>query len=68
MTKQQAISQMSTITHTAGQSFTFTPGQRVICNGFPGSVVRMYSAGMVEVRLSSGLVCVSASFPDCYPA
>jgi preprotein translocase subunit YajC len=38
---------------------TFKPGQQVTANGgYPGRVVRMYSKGMVEVRLASGLVCV----------
>jgi hypothetical protein len=39
-------------------SATFKAGQKVTTSGFPGIVVRMYSEGMVEVRLGSGLVCV----------
>lgn len=54
-------------TFTLGQKIQFEPGQKVICNGYPGAVVRMYSEGMVEVRLPGGVVCVSASYPDCYP-
>lgn len=45
----------------------FVPGQTVTCNGYPGTVVRLYSEGMVEVRLQSGLVCVPANAPDCVP-
>jgi hypothetical protein len=55
------------LSYTPGQRFTFTPGQAVNCNGYPGVVVGMYSEGMVNVRLASGQVCVSASFPDCFP-
>ena len=44
----------------------FEGGERVICNGYAGAVVRMYSAGMVGVQLKSGLVCVRAGWPDCY--
>lgn len=53
--------------YSVGQRFQFAPGQAVVCNGHPGTVVSMYSEGMVEVRLPGGLVCVCASFPDCYP-
>lgn len=35
-------------------------GQKVICNGFPGTVVALNDYKMVEVRLSSGHVCVDA--------
>ena len=37
------------------------PGQLGTCNGgFPAKVIRMYSQGMVEVRLlnSNGLICI----------
>jgi hypothetical protein len=27
----------------------------------------MHDNGMVEVRLASGLVCVSATYPDVFP-
>ncbi|WP_206146819.1 hypothetical protein [Burkholderia sp. Tr-20390] len=54
--------------YTLGQRFTFEPGQRVIANGYPGAVARMYTEGMVEVRLAAGLVCIPASYPDCYPS
>lgn len=42
----------------------FTVGQRVICNGYEGRVIRVLSgqlAGMIEVRLARGDVCVDAS-------
>jgi hypothetical protein len=39
-------------------STAFKDGQKVSTSGFLGTVVRMYSEGMVEVRLESGLVCV----------
>ncbi|CAJ6624428.1 Uncharacterised protein [Burkholderia pseudomallei] len=54
--------------YAIGQRFTFEPGQPVIANGYPGAVKRMYTEGMVEVRLDAGLVCVPASYPDCYPS
>lgn len=55
------------VDYAIGQRFTFEPGQRVVANGYPGAVKRMYTEGMVEVRLEAGLVCVPASYPDCYP-
>lgn len=46
-------------------------GDRVICNGYPGTVIRTedsagsaWLGGMVEVRLERGTVCVSDSAPD----
>jgi len=35
-------------------------GQRVICNGYPGTITRVceWSNGMVEVRLERGTTCV----------
>jgi preprotein translocase subunit YajC len=33
-------------------------GDRVICNGYKGTVTAVTSYGMVEVRLASGCVCV----------
>ena len=54
--------------YTQGQLFDFKPGDSIIGNGFPGTVVRMYSKGMVEVRLPGGIACIPASYPDCYPA
>lgn len=36
----------------------FVRGQKVTTSGYPGSFVRYYSAGMVEVHLRAGLVCV----------
>lgn len=50
-------------------------GDQVICNGYPGMVTRTkdspgssWMAGMVEVRLAAGLVCVADSPPDVIPA
>lgn len=38
---------------------TFTPGQKVTTSGFAGTVIRMYSEGMVEIKLPRGGVCVA---------
>jgi len=40
----------------------FRVGDRVICNGYPGTVIRIceWSDSMIEVRLASGVVCVDA--------
>ncbi len=50
------------------------PGDKVIANGFPGTVVRTkdspgsaWMGGMVEVRLERGTVCVSDSAPEVIP-
>jgi hypothetical protein len=53
--------------HAIGRPFFFVAGQRVICSGYPGTVKEMYGKGMVDVRLESGEVCVSAAFPECFP-
>lgn len=45
---------------------SFVYGQRVTTSGFPGTIERSYSKGMVEVRLPSGLVCVPVE--DVEPA
>lgn len=37
----------------------FYENEKVTTSGFAGRVVRMYSEGMVEVRLESGMVCVA---------
>ena len=46
-------------------------GDKVICNGYTGTVTRnkasagsAWMGGMVEVRLASGTVCVSDYAPD----
>lgn len=42
---------------------TFTVGQKVICNGYDGTVKKVCEgqlSGMVEVRVPGGLVCVCA--------
>ena len=62
------LMEITTMTYEIGQKFVFFPGQKVICNGYPGTVRRMYYETMVEVRMERGEVCVSACFPDCYPA
>ncbi len=57
--------------YQVGQAFNFKQGDKVICNGFEGIVRKVLDGkldGMVEVRLGSGEVCVSASFPNVYPA
>lgn len=53
--------------YAIGHPFHFVAGQKVICNGYPGVVQGMYCPGMVEVRLEAGPVCVSSSYPDCFP-
>ncbi len=43
---------------------TFTVGQKVICHGYDGTVTEIHGgklAGMVDVRLDRGAVCVPAS-------
>ena len=55
---------------SVGQKFDFTVGDVVVCNGYEGTVTAVCSGqllGMVEVRLPGGVVCVSASYPDCRP-
>jgi len=42
----------------------FKVGDKVICNGYPGSVTRVCDgqlAGMLEVRVPGGVTCVDAS-------
>jgi len=39
----------------------FKPGQKVICNGFEGTIIRHYYEGMWEVKLPGGLACVSGA-------
>jgi len=39
----------------------FQTGQLVICNGYPGAIIREYCEGMYEVRLDRGDVCVDVS-------
>lgn len=53
--------------YAIGHPFFFVTGRKVICNGFPGVVQKDSGRGLVEVRLESGEVCVSAAYPDCYP-
>ena len=53
--------------YTVGQEFDFKIGDKVIANGFEGRVIGLQGSA-VEVKLSSGEIEVSASFPDCYPA
>ena len=54
-----------------GQRFDFKQGDQVVANGYRGTVSRTLDgelAGMAEVRLPGGVSCMSASFPDCFPA
>jgi len=42
-------------------------GQKVIANGYEGTVIRVLDGqlkGMIEVRLSSGVICIDASEVD----
>ena len=43
----------------------FKVGDKVVANGFPGTVSRVceWSDAMIEVRLASGTVCVDGSDP-----
>lgn len=52
--------------YALGQRFEFRDRQHVICNGYSGVVTKKLE-GMVEVQLKSGVACVTANFPDCYP-
>lgn len=49
-----------------GSPRRLVPGDRVTTSGYPGTVIRRYSAGMVEVRLASGVCCVPDG--DCVRA
>lgn len=58
-------------TYEIGQRFTFAVGDKVICNGFPMVVSEVCDgqlAGMVVAKTERGSVCVSANFPNIYPA
>lgn len=58
-------------TYEIGQRFTFAKGDAVLCSGYPGIVSKVCDgvlAGMVEVKLARGCVCVSASYPEVLPA
>lgn len=39
----------------------FKPGQKIMCNGFEGVIVRHYFEGMWEVKLPGGYACVAYS-------
>ena len=55
----------------AGQRFDLSVGDSIVANGYRGSVGKVLDGqleGMVEVRLPGGVACVSASFPECFPA
>jgi hypothetical protein len=43
-------------------------GQRVVANGYAGTITRVceWSDSMVEVRLPSGVVCVDYNGVDCW--
>ena len=56
---------------SVGQRFGFKAGDDVVANGYRGTVAKVCDGqltGMVEVRLPGGVACMSASFPDCFPA
>lgn len=38
----------------------FSKGDKVLCNGYEGRIIREYPVGMYEVRLPGGVVCVDA--------
>jgi molybdopterin-binding protein len=51
-------------TNTSPNAATFTVGQKVIANGFPGTVTKICGGqltGMIEIRMPTGYICVSAS-------
>ena len=53
-----------------GQRFNFKAGDRVICNGYEGTISKAAlgnQGGMVEAHVPGGITCVSGSYPDCYP-
>ena len=57
--------------YVVGQRFDFKVGDPIVGNGYRGSVTTVCTGqltGMVEVRLPGGSACLSASYPDCYPA
>jgi hypothetical protein len=37
---------------------SFKVGDRVMCNGYPGTIARLVGDGMAEIRLARGEVCV----------
>lgn len=60
----------TTPTYEIGQRFTFTVGDAVVCNGYPGRISKVCDGaldGMVEVRLERGGQCLGACYPDVYP-
>lgn len=52
---------------TYWQRLSLKQGDPVMCNGYPGAILRQYDGSMYEVRLSRGTVCVDAIdiFPYC---
>lgn len=60
---QQAIDQAANF-HICPAYFSpafFVPGQRVMCNGYEGRVVRHDCEGMWLVRVPGGVTCVSGA-------
>ncbi len=39
---------------------TLPQGTRVYCNGYPGVIIRRYSANSYEIRVPGGPVCTDA--------
>lgn len=57
--------------YSIGQKFLFKVGDPVIANGYRATVIKAHAgqlAGMVDARVPGGPVCISSSYPDCYPA
>lgn len=55
-----------------GQKFEFSKGQRVIiANGLDATIIEICSGklqGMVVAEVPGSTMCVSATYPECYPA
>ncbi len=71
MGKGVAIDKESGPFYAVGQRFDFKVGDPIVGNGYRGTVTAVCTgqlAGMVEVRLPGGTACLSASYPNCYPA
>lgn len=74
--KQERVAMIAALipAYSTGQQFEFKNGDQIVGNGFRGTVRERYSGeigkpgGMVNVRLPGGIACLSASYPDCYPA
>lgn len=47
--------------------FNFAQGDKVICNGRPGTVKKVWSDRTVDVELGSDVVSAPAGYPEVYP-